>query len=344
MMRTSIDDRELIELCGAYLERVRSRNELARQLEHVSPGRIDVEDRLDADMYGAELVRLEIARMPAHTAAGRRAKDIAYAASVEGADLPGGSELIESLLSELRDQPAPAITDRPAIGSSRRTRQPTRIVGRVALSIVCLAAFGAAVLQWLGPPTDHISRDQPRSTAQQSARPPEPGTAVGSPTMLPPEQSTPHEQPAPRDPVPAAVTPDVAAPAAPPPARPGSTEQSAPASISPDTTGSTDAGPVDPRRAPPLVILHAARSETARAVADQLASRTGLTPDQIDTSESADAPSRAVIRFYADKDHAMARRLGQELANLGYAWQIENLSDRPPSPDHQIIEVWLPRR
>jgi hypothetical protein len=59
---------------------------------------------------------------------------------------------------------------------------------------------------------------------------------------------------------------------------------------------------------------------------------------------AADAMPHAVIRFYSPEDHPLARRLGNELAQMGYAWQIESLADRPSSSEHQPLEVWLPAR
>jgi hypothetical protein len=54
-------------------------------------------------------------------------------------------------------------------------------------------------------------------------------------------------------------------------------------------------------------------------------------------------PSRAVIRFYEAGDHALARRIGHELADMGYPWRIENLSAGSTSK-HQPPEIWLPAR
>ncbi len=92
------------------------------------------------------------------------------------------------------------------------------------------------------------------------------------------------------------------------------------------------------------IILHPARSDSNRVTAEQLASRLGLASDQVATGAIADAVPRAIIRFYSAEDHPLARRLGNEFAQLGYAWQIENFAERPSSPGHQAIEIWLPGR
>ena len=52
--------------------------------------------------------------------------------------------------------------------------------------------------------------------------------------------------------------------------------------------------------------------------------------------------SEAVIRFYAVGDHALARRLGKELARMGYSWRIENFAARPWAWKDQAVEVFLP--
>ena len=94
----------------------------------------------------------------------------------------------------------------------------------------------------------------------------------------------------------------------------------------------------------PLIILHPATSDSGGAMAGHLASGLGLSSDQIATGAAANAVPRAIIRFYSAEDHPLARRLGTELAQMGYAWQIENFAERPSSPGHQAIEIWLPRR
>jgi len=93
-----------------------------------------------------------------------------------------------------------------------------------------------------------------------------------------------------------------------------------------------------------LVTLHPAGSEDGRALAERLVSQIGLTPDQIGTGAAGHPRSGAVIRFYSAGDHTLARRLGKELTQMGYAWHIENLADRPSPLRHQMLEVWLPER
>ena len=82
----------------------------------------------------------------------------------------------------------------------------------------------------------------------------------------------------------------------------------------------------------PLIILHSAASDSGKAAAEHLASRLGLASDQIATGAAADAVPRAMIRFYSADEHPLARRLGNELAQMGYAWQIENFAERPRRP------------
>lgn len=92
------------------------------------------------------------------------------------------------------------------------------------------------------------------------------------------------------------------------------------------------------------IILHPAKSDSGRVTTASLASQAGLAADQVTMGTAADAVPRAIIRFYSPEDHPLARRIGSNLAQMGYAWQIENLAERNSSSAHQPIEVWLPRR
>lgn len=92
------------------------------------------------------------------------------------------------------------------------------------------------------------------------------------------------------------------------------------------------------------IILHPAKSDSGRVTPESLASQTGLAADQVAMGAVAEAVPRAIIRFYSPEDHPLARRIGSDLAQMGYAWQIENLAERTSSSAHQPLEVWLPRR
>ena len=95
-----------------------------------------------------------------------------------------------------------------------------------------------------------------------------------------------------------------------------------------------------------LVTLHpAAGSGDGGAQAGQLASQAGLAPDQVGAGTASGlGQGAAMIRFYSTRDHALARRLGQGLTGMGYAWRIEKLSDRTSPSGRQAVEVWLPKR
>ncbi len=94
----------------------------------------------------------------------------------------------------------------------------------------------------------------------------------------------------------------------------------------------------------PLIILHPAASSSGITIAEELASQLGLASDQITVGTAAEAVPRATIRFYAAEDHPLARRIGNELAQLGYGWRIENLAERSSTASHQPVEIWLPKR
>ena len=132
------------------------------------------------------------------------------------------------------------------------------------------------------------------------------------------------------------------------------------------------ANPVAAAAAPPaakqpLTILFATESGNAEALAAKAkkdAARLGFAARVLDAAEATpsdlagaknlvaivstwgegEPPQRATIRFYSPEDHAAARRLGRELGQLGYPWQIENLTARSWSYGQKTLEVWLPDR
>jgi hypothetical protein len=208
------------------------------------------------------------------------------------------------------------------------------------------------VLQWLGPPSDPPVRDPAKPPPQQAARPVEAKPVAGM------ADSPAQGQPGRKDQVAVASerrssgsTPAENMAAAPaisagstqaPPNPPGpSAKPAGDPPVAPPPRTSESEGTQHPEK--PLLVLHASQSQAAEAVAAQLAPRVGLTPAQVDARASADLPPRAIIRFYAAADHALARRIGQELSRMGYSWRIENLSDRASSKG-QVPEVWLPDR
>lgn len=194
------------------------------------------------------------------------------------------------------------------------------------VSILSIAALGALVLEILGPPPERTPDVQaPRPTAALPIGPERPLTALAPPAAL----TTPA----------VAMTYATSAPARP---KPGPAPR-------PDTNPDTQALAATAQQdAPPrgriLIVLHPARSEGSAAIASRLAARVSLDSDQIDVGTRGDARSGAVIRFYSTDDHALARRLGQELAHMGYSWKIENFADRPGVSKDQAVEVFLPDR
>jgi len=165
----------------------------------------------------------------------------------------------------------------------------------------------------------------------------------------------PPERMAGADPAPEAPLPDrvQSAMPAPPPSRPAMAERppapAAPPQPQPDppvlpapAVQPLAAAPPDAPRARAVLVLHPARPEGGAAMANRLAAQIGLTPDQVDVGPAAEAGSEAVIRFYAAADHPLARRLGKELARMGYSWRIENFAARPWAWKDQAVEVFLP--
>lgn len=196
-------------------------------------------------------------------------------------------------------------------------------------AILAVAAVGWAVLEFLGPPPERSARDQVAADLRHEAGPVQPAPPKPEPSKPEPPKTV----PAP----PVAVAPLRPAPdqQVPPPPRPLPDAQ-APANAAQQSA---------PPRSRVLMVLHpAARSDNRTAAASRLAAQVGLAPDQVDVGAPGEVRSEATVRFYSAGDHAMARRLGQELKRMGYAWRIENFSDRAWAWKDQAIEVWLPER
>lgn len=193
------------------------------------------------------------------------------------------------------------------------------------IAFLSIAAMGGLVLELLGPPAERAFEVPGPRTAASPAETRPPLAAATALTVLAP---------------PAAV----AATGSPATAR---LEPSSPSQPSPglDAQAPGNTAQQDPQpRGRVLIVLHPARSEGSAAVASRLAARAGLDSDQIDVGPNAEAKSAAVIRFYSAGDHALARRLGQELARMGYTWKIENFAARSWAWKDQAIEVFLPDR
>lgn len=216
------------------------------------------------------------------------------------------------------------------------------------LAILAVATAGGVVLQRLGPPPEQVARGQARSGPQASAGSVKPTFPVVATAAAPLMQPEPPER-LPR-------TPTATGPTEPAPSSRASIVQNA-SSLAGSEADERRAGlpaeaqatgRADNERSQPrseiLVTLHPAASDQGKALSEQLASQAGLAPGQIATGPVGDLRSGAVIRFYSAADHALARRLGKELTRMGYAWRLENLSDRPSPPRQQGVEVWLPGR
>lgn len=192
--------------------------------------------------------------------------------------------------------------------------------------MLALAGAGGAVLQWLGPPPDRASAGDAQTVQPSASNPAEPRPAVPPPPASAAQTVAEPEPPAPQSPAPQS------------PGMPSS-----PPAVSSDAAGiaQQDGGKT---AIAALVIRYAGNSDSSRAAAEQLAARAGVPPDQIEARATADVPSSGIIRFYAREDHAWARRLGQELSDMGYTWRIQNLSGRVAPAEHPSVEVSLPER
>lgn len=187
-------------------------------------------------------------------------------------------------------------------------------------SILAITVTLGLILAALGPPSERVADAEPAPEAVQAPRP--------TPAAMPAQVARRVELERP---------PAVSVPMRPEPDRP-----------TPPTPGVQPPGaaaqPVAPPRPRAVLMLHPARSEGSAAIASRLAAQTGLAPDQVDVGSVAEARSDAVIRFYSTSDHPLARRLGKELARMGYSWRIENFAERSWAWKDQAVEVYLPDR
>jgi len=187
------------------------------------------------------------------------------------------------------------------------------------LSILAAATLLGLVLEILGPP-ERDARLQPQPEPPQAqpalAAKPTPPVAPGAARL-----------PA----VPAVMRPEPAQPSPPVPNVPP-----------PNPAAQSNTPPDTPPRGRVMLVLHPARPENGMAMANRLSAQTGLATDQVEVGPVAEARSEAVIRFYSTEDHPLARRLGKELARMGYTWRIENFAARSWAWKDQAVEVFLP--
>lgn len=205
-------------------------------------------------------------------------------------------------------------------------------------SIAAVAVVGGTVLALLGPPSEPPTGERvtgERPTGERTVTRLQSDGAVSDKAAFampkPPVRRAAEASPQPRIPVPEP---------APPPPTPRLPTAQPPAVQAPGSAAQADAPP----RGRIAVLLHPARPEGGVAILDRLATRAGLVPDQVDLGTTSEARSEAAIRFFSETDHALARRLGRELAGMGYPWRLENYSQRPGASKDQTIEVWLPNR
>jgi hypothetical protein len=93
---------------------------------------------------------------------------------------------------------------------------------------------------------------------------------------------------------------------------------------------------------PALVVYYPRGSLRAKKNAQSLSARIQSDLTKSDFEAQSALPDDAVIKFSEESNHALARRIGKSLGDLGYRWRIEN-SPRPVGAPRNSIEVWLPR-
>jgi hypothetical protein len=233
--------------------------------------------------------------------------------------------------------------------------------------VLSIAAVLGVVLTLLGPPSERISAPRPTQNVAQAPKP--------LPANMPPqvarviEAERLREASAPMQSAPnqaRSLTPGLQAPGDPTRGQPAMAAQAAgpveaerpratpapvwpePGQPAPSIAGFRALGgvaqPDAPSRSRAILVLHPARPEGSAAIASRLAAQVGLAPDQVDIGTVAEARSEAIIRFYSASDHSLARRLGNELARMGYSWRIDNVAGRSTASKDQAVEVYLPAR
>jgi hypothetical protein len=94
---------------------------------------------------------------------------------------------------------------------------------------------------------------------------------------------------------------------------------------------------------PALRIYYSFESPLAAKNAQSLVTRIGAELMRSDFKAESDLPKHAAIRISEERNHALARTIAQSLGDLGYGWEIENLSGLTQSR-RNVIEVWLPAK
>lgn len=204
------------------------------------------------------------------------------------------------------------------------------------LGVGSIAAIGGVVLTILGPMPDP-DRGGPPAPPRPAAVTPAP---ANPPANLPvrPAMAVAIEPPVATPP--ATIAPPTIAPRAPQPDPQPPRRRSLPDPQAPGSAAQQDAPP----RSQTRIVLHPARPDGAGAIAGRLTDRVGLAPGQVDVGTAAEPRSEVSIRFYSESDHATARRVGQELARMGYSWRLDNRTGRASAPSDPVIEVWLTDR
>jgi hypothetical protein len=100
---------------------------------------------------------------------------------------------------------------------------------------------------------------------------------------------------------------------------------------------------------PTLWVYYPFGSTLAGESARNLAIRVGATitaadfRPQANLPRAADLPKVAVIRFSEERNHSLARVIGNTVGALGYSWKIESAVNMSGA-QRNTVEVWLPTK
>jgi hypothetical protein len=200
-----------------------------------------------------------------------------------------------------------------------------RGLGRFRAIVIAVAGSAVALLQTMGPPPegtpDAIATKVPQDNPGASL----PTSVVPSLNNLP-------------SPAPLAAKQNADDPQNPPVPEPQHTT-GVPADPSPTQAEAA----ISETGKPALRIYYLFESPVAAKNAQSLATRIGAELTRSDFKAESDLPKHAAIRISEERNHALARTIGQSLGDLGYGWEIENLSGLTQSR-RNVIEIWLPAK
>jgi hypothetical protein len=200
-----------------------------------------------------------------------------------------------------------------------------RGLGRFWAIVIAVTGSAVAVLQTMGPPPEGTPDAIATKVPQDN-----PGASLTT-SVVPSLNNLP-------SPAPLAAKQNADDPQNPPVPEPQHTT-----GVAADPSPTQAEAAISETGKPALRIYYSFESPLAAKNAQSLATRIGAELTRSDFKAESDLPKHAAIRISEERNHALARTIGQSLGDLGYEWEIENLSGLTQSR-RNVIEVWLPAK